>query len=85
MVVHETTLTEDDTKMRSMRLEVVLVTRVASVTIWLRLKDDTTDNNLKYKGEVLKKLILKSPIKTNWDGKEIKMLHKVVKRVSKIE
>ena len=52
----------DDTKTRSMRVEVLIDTCVGSETTWVRLKDDTTDKSLKYREvEELKKSILKLP------------------------
>ncbi len=43
---HNLTSTEGDTNIRSIRVEVVLEMRVGSVTVWVRLNDDTIDNNL---------------------------------------
>ena len=64
MVVHDLTKITEDTKIRSISVEEVAVTRVGSVTTWERLKDETTDKSLLYKGVLgTRKSILKSPIK----------------------
>jgi len=54
--------TIDDTKTRSMRVEVLFDTRIGSETTWVSLKDDTTDKILKYiEVEGTKQSVLKSP------------------------
>ena len=61
---HAMILTVDETKIRSIRVDDVGVTRVGSETICVRLNEDTTDISLWYKGVVIsKKFMLKSPTK----------------------
>ena len=46
IVMHDLTRLTEDTKIRSIRDEEVVVTRVGSETTRVRLKDEVTDNNL---------------------------------------
>ena len=65
-VVHVCTKLGVDTKIRSISVEELLDTHVGSVTICVRLNEDTTDRNLQYKGVTLlftEKSTLKSPVK----------------------
>ena len=66
MVEHVFTKTEADTKIKSIRVTEIFEIRVGSDTIWVRLNDDTIDNNLECKVDVgAKKIYIKITYKKN--------------------